>query len=344
MRSSCRHRIARAAGAIVATTVLTAFGATAAASPSQARPAARGHGHHLTDVHVGVLPIVDNSPVYVGMKEGFFKQEGLKVTPVMAESGSDIIPAVLSGSEQFGFSNNVSLIVASSKGLPVTIVSGALTPGSSTKGGYVELLVKASSPIKHMKQLAGKTIAVNALGNVGPLTINYALQKAGVKPSSVHFVQIPFPSMNTALEKGHAAVIWEVEPFLAVLKLQHVAVRVLSNTMATVSPHFPVSSYFSTTTYLAHHHRIAVEFQKAIRRSINFAQHHRKVVAAVLPSYTKITGKLEHFLTYPVFTTNPEVGVLHKTAKLAERYKYTNGAPKWSTLLAGLHVAHPKHG
>lgn len=294
------------------------------------------HSHHLVDVHVGVLPIVDDAPVYVGMKKGFFKKEGLKITPVTAESGSDIIPAVLSGSEQFGFSNNTSLIVASSKGLPVTITSGADTAGHSTKHGYTELIVKASSPIKSLAGLKGKSIAVNALGNVGPLSINYALQKAGVKPSSVHYVQIPFPSMNAALEKGQVDAIWQVEPFLALLKLQKDPVRSLSNTMATVSPHFLVSSYFTTTSYLSHHHGVVVAFKRAMRRSIAFCQHHLKVVAATLPTYTKITSKLAKFLVYPTFTANPEIPVLRKTAKLAVGYHYASSQPKWSSLLKGL--------
>lgn len=300
------------------------------------RVGSRASSHALTTVHVGTLPIVDDAPIYVGMKEGFFARAGIKVVPVAAENGSAIVPAVLAGSEQFGFSNNTSLIVASSKGLPVTIISGALTSGGSTKSGYSELVVKASSPIKTLADLKGATIAVNALGNVGPLTVNYALQKAGVNPASVRYVVIPFPSMNSALQKGQVQVIWDIEPFLALFRAEKYPIRVLANTMTTVSPNFPVSSYFTSASYLASHRQTVVAFARALRESLAFSESHLNVVASVLPTYTAITGHLAHFLVYPTFTSNPEVAVLHKTAQLAVSYHFTTSAPRWGELLSGL--------
>ena len=319
---------------VTVTLVGAVAGLSVTAAASTVRPRAKGRA--LVDVRVGALPIIDDAPIYVGMKEGFFAKHGIKVTPVLAESGSDIIPAVLSGSEQFGFSNNTSLVVASSKGLPVTVVSGALLAGTSTASGYSELIVKASSPIKTMAGLKGKTIAVNALGNVGPLSINYALAKAGVSPSSVHYEQIPFPSMDAALQKGSVVVIWDIEPFIAVLKAQKLPFRALENTMAVVSPHFPVSSYFTSASYLKQHHATAVAFIEALKESLAYAQAHLNVVASVLPTYTKITSKLEKLLVYPTFTANPEVPVIRKTATLALKYGYMTSAPHWSTLLQGL--------
>jgi NitT/TauT family transport system substrate-binding protein len=317
-----------------ATMVSAVTGIASGAAASTPRRPSKAPG--LTEVRVGALPIIDDAPIYVGIKEGFFAKQGIKVTPVLAESGSDIIPAVLSGSEQFGFSNNTSLVIASSKGLPVTIVSGALLAGSSTASGYSELIVRASSPIKSLADLKGKTIAVNALGNVGPLSINDALQKAGVNPSSVHYEVIPFPSMDAALEKGSAEVVWDIEPFIAVLKAEKFPFRVLANTMAAVSPHFPVSSYFASVSYLQQHRAIALRFIKALKESLAFSQAHLSVVASVLPTYTKITSKLEKLLVYPTFTPNPEVPVIRETATLALKYGYMNSAPHWSTLLKGL--------
>ena len=36
----------------------------------------------VTKVKVGVLPISNVAPLYLGMKKGFFKEEGLEVEPV----------------------------------------------------------------------------------------------------------------------------------------------------------------------------------------------------------------------------------------------------------------------
>src|ERR1700742_4454193 len=58
---------------------------------------------------VGVIPIADVAPLYLGIKKGFFKEEKLTIEPQLAEGGAAIIPSVMSGDYQIGFSNAVSL-------------------------------------------------------------------------------------------------------------------------------------------------------------------------------------------------------------------------------------------
>jgi NitT/TauT family transport system substrate-binding protein len=72
---------------------------------------------------VGVVPITDVAPLYVGVAMGFFKDEHLLIEPVPAQSGAAIVPAVISGDDQIGFSNMVSLILAAAHGLPVMAVA-----------------------------------------------------------------------------------------------------------------------------------------------------------------------------------------------------------------------------
>ena len=53
----------------------------------------------VTKVKVGVLPISNVAPLYLGMKKGFFKEEGLEVEPsIGAERQRDRRPAMVSGS------------------------------------------------------------------------------------------------------------------------------------------------------------------------------------------------------------------------------------------------------
>src|SRR4051812_17431691 len=62
-------------------------------------------------VTVGVIPIVDVAPIYLGIKQGFFKDEGLQLKLETAQGGAAIVPGVVSGQYQFGFSNTVSLLL-----------------------------------------------------------------------------------------------------------------------------------------------------------------------------------------------------------------------------------------
>ena len=57
------------------------------------------------------------------------------------------------------------------------------------------------------EDLAGKTIAVNALKGVGEIVIRAALSKLGVDRNSVKLVAMPFPAMRAALNNGQVDAI-----------------------------------------------------------------------------------------------------------------------------------------
>lgn len=59
------------------------------------------------------------APVYLGKQKGFFARRHIDLTLQPAEGGTETIPSVLSGNQQFGFSNVVTLLLAQAQGLPV---------------------------------------------------------------------------------------------------------------------------------------------------------------------------------------------------------------------------------
>ncbi|HEY9473077.1 MAG TPA: hypothetical protein VIS06_04390, partial [Mycobacteriales bacterium] len=51
----------------------------------------------LTTAKVGVLPIVEVAPIYLGIQKGFYKDEKIDLKPQQAQGGAAIVPAVVSG-------------------------------------------------------------------------------------------------------------------------------------------------------------------------------------------------------------------------------------------------------
>src|SRR5215218_9679499 len=113
-----------------------------------------------TTLKVGVIPIADVAPLYVGIEQGYFKDEGLRIEPQIAEGGAAIATSVMSGDYQFGFSNVVSLATARSKKLPLRIVSQGASGHNSEKDAFDTLLVPKDSDIQEAPDLEGKTVAV----------------------------------------------------------------------------------------------------------------------------------------------------------------------------------------
>jgi len=177
-------------------------------------------GDALTSVTVGIIPIVDVAPLYLGVEKGFFKDAGLDVKTEKAQGGAAIVPAVVSNQYQFGFSNSVSLMLAQSKGLDLKVVSN----GNSTTGvegkDFGAVVVKDDSTIQGAKDLEGKKVAVNTLNNINTVTINESVRKAGGDPSKVTYVELPFPEIAPAVAKGDVDAGQVVEPFTTIAAQQ----------------------------------------------------------------------------------------------------------------------------
>ena len=208
---------------------------------------------------VGVIPIADVAPLYLGIKKGFFKEENLTIEPQLAEGGAAIIPSVMSGDYQIGFSNAVSLLIAASKDLPVQIISQGVLGGTTEDDAWDAVVVPKGSDVKSIEDLAGKTIAVNTLNNIGPVTINNALEKAGVDYKSVKYVEVPFPEMGAALEANRVDAAFTVEP--AYSGAVGAGGTSIFSSYVTTAPNLTVATYFASKQYIAENEDVIAALQ-----------------------------------------------------------------------------------
>src|SRR5699024_2858008 len=95
----------------------------------------------LTEGNVGVIPILDTVPIYLGIESGIFEEHGLDINLQEAQGGAAIVPGVQSGDFDIGFSNVTSLIVAHSQGLPVQIVAPGPNSTGDPENDYAAVLV-----------------------------------------------------------------------------------------------------------------------------------------------------------------------------------------------------------
>jgi NitT/TauT family transport system substrate-binding protein len=282
-------------------------------------------------LNVGVIPIADVAPLYLGQQKGFFKQENLTIKPQLAEGGAAIVPAVLSGSDQIGFSNTTSLIIASSKNVPVQIISQGVVGGPSTKEAWDAVLVKKGGSIKSPKDLAGKRIAVNTLQNVGPLTINTALKNRGVDYTKVKYVEVPFPDMNAALKAGRVDAAWVVEPFVTAGK--GMGQVPLLYPYEETEPNLTVATYFASKQYIASHGDEVARFARAMNKSLEYAQSHPDEVRKVVLTYTKIPAAAAEAMTLPQWKADLGRPTIEKTSQLAKEYGFVKEEPNLDDLI-----------
>jgi NitT/TauT family transport system substrate-binding protein len=281
--------------------------------------ASAGGSKQLTKVKVGVLPISNVAPLYLGMEKGFFRKEGLEIEPAPAQSGNEIVTAMVSGDLQFGFLGYVPASSARAQGLPLKLIANADNGAETANKEWTQLMVGKDSPIRDVKDLAGKTIAVNALKGVGEVVIKAALDKQGVDPNSIKLLEVPFPEMPAALEKDRVDVIWAPEPFLTSVLAK--GGREIEAPLTTLGKKFPNGTYATTEQYLGKNQDVVERFARAINKSSDYATQHPDEARATIPKFTKIPADLAKKIRLPLWPTQVDRKQLQKLIDYAVKYK-----------------------
>jgi NitT/TauT family transport system substrate-binding protein len=278
-----------------------------------------------------VIPIADVAPLYLGMKQGFFEEEGLTIKPQLAEGGAAITPAVVSGDFQIGFSNTISLLIAASQDLPVEIISPGVAAAESEKDAWDDLLVPKNGPIKTTKDLEGKTIAVNTLKNICEVTIKASLEKDGVDVDTLKFAEVPFPDMNAALDAGRVDGACVVEPFVSQGKAGKS--KGINPFYERTAPNLTVATYFTSKQYAAENADVVDRFVRAMQKSLAYAQENPDAVREVLLDYTEIPPEAAEAITLPQWRDDLGEDTIELLSELTKKYGLIEEEPDLGELI-----------
>jgi NitT/TauT family transport system substrate-binding protein len=256
---------------------------------------------NTTAVRVGVLPIAAVAPVYAAIEHGYFADEGLEVTPQVAQGGAALVPAVISGDFQFAYTNNVSLIQARERGLPLRVVSDAAQALPSAPGAEDALVVREPA------DLEGATIGVNTVGNLGDVVIRAALEAEGVDPSTLAFVEVPFPDMVAAVETGRVDAGWVVEPFIQAAEAADLR-TVLSPFAATAEQlggeGLSIASYVTSEDFARANPDVVAAFARALKRAFRRLERDPDELRRIVRTYTEIPAPVAARMALPAFTAD----------------------------------------
>jgi len=270
IRSLRRARLLGVALLVCAVAALTAFGGSA----SGARKA------NVT-ITVDTLPIANALPLNLGVQKGFFDKQGISIKTQILQSGNDIVVALQNGNGDIGYLGYVPMMIARTQGIPLSVVAASEVEGTNAADNWQDILVKGSSSIRTAKDLAGKTIAANALKGVGEVVIKAALKKSGVDPSSIKLVALPFPAMPAALANGQVDAVWTPEPFQS--QILNAGGRIVLAPGPVLGKYFPNGGYGALTTWTRKNPGLTKRFRTAMNQSLLYAQNHPSEVRALLP-------------------------------------------------------------
>ena len=212
---------------------VVAFGFTAGLPATAQAPAV---------VNVATTPTDSGAAVYYADELGLFKKAGLDVHVEALASGAAVAAGVASGTIDIAQGSLPSLAAAHEKRIPfVLIAPGALY---SDKAPTSALVVSKTSTFKTAKDLNGKTLANNALKNIGEIAADAWLDKGGADVSSVHVIEMPLGEMESALGQGRIDSAILVEPSLG--KALTGNVKILAPAYSAIAKEFMINAWFTT--------------------------------------------------------------------------------------------------
>ena len=298
---------------LAATALIASLGACGGSGGS---PSVSTSGGTLDKVNVGVIPIVDVAPIYLGKSQGFFAKRNIDLTLTPAQGGAAIVPGVVSGQYQFGFSNVVSLMLAQSKNVPIKAVANGDNSTGNPAKDFGELIVKDPN-IKTAKDLEGKTVATNTLKNIVDTSVRDIVGKAGGDPAKLKFVELGFPDMAAALDAGRVQAIFVVEPFLsaALAKGWHAV-----GSYADIDPNLCVALYFTSTQLATQKPDLVKRFTEAMQESLTYADSHADAARQIVTTYTKITAGAAGAITLPKWSSTIDSASIDKLNSLLVTY------------------------
>ncbi len=254
-----------------------------------------------TKVKVGVLPIANAAPLYIAQEQGFFKEEGIEIEPQVAQGGAELVTSLVAGESQFAFLGYVPVITAKAKGLPIKVIANADNGADTPEKEWQIIMSAKDSDIRKPADLEGKTIALNALRGVGEVTVKAAMEAEGSDPDSVKFIEIPFPEMPAALEKGRVDAIWAPEPFLA--QVLGAGGHEVLPVYQSLGPLFPNGAYATTDEYLAKDKDVVEGFARAINKGLEYATENPDAARKTITTFTKIPPDVVGKIRLPFWPT-----------------------------------------
>jgi NitT/TauT family transport system substrate-binding protein len=315
----------------LAVAVLGAVSLAACGSSSGGSSAGGAASGGLTKVTVLRSTGSTFEPLYIAQEQGFFKAQGLDVTITPgAQDTSQNAPSVVRGDAQFAMTDSSGFIKATAQGLPVQLVSDL--QASTTDAVFPPsdgLIVKPGGSIKSFADVAGKTIALPALGGTLQYICMYSAEKAGADPSKIKFVSLPLPSLVDSVKKGKVDGAYVFATFLDGAKADGLtAIGDGTNNL----PGLPQALLFGSTPWLAKNGATAKKFQTAVAQAIDYANGHPDAVRAVDTKYTQLPAAYIAGRKIQPFSYKVDTSVFSTIVSGMQKYGLITKAPDTSSI------------
>ncbi|MCQ4125456.1 ABC transporter substrate-binding protein [Rhodococcus erythropolis] len=324
LRSTPRFRVVALAAVATAALALTGCSSDATASDDG--------GTQTTTIRIAPQPIADFAPIWLGMEQGYFTDEGLDIQLVEGGASSSAqIPLLLSGNADMAATTAAAAIQARSQNMPVTIVGGLTNFAASDGVDQSGLVVAKDSSISGFRDLEGKTVAISGLKSVSEAVISAAVEKSGGAADKISFIQAPMPNLGDLVSTGGADAAFLIDPFLS--KATDSGLKILGRPFPLAAPGVPGTSLVASESFVDANPDSLAKFRTALAKSVDYANQNPGAVKAALSTQAKIPLEMLANSKNPQFVAVVEPGALGTEIELLVKYGVLTDSVEADSLL-----------
>ena len=281
-------------------------------------------------IRIQALPTDAGAEAFYALDLGFFRDAGLDVDVTPSANGSAMISAVMSGAIDVGYANLFSQAQAHLKGLPLKL----LFPASMYDGSHpaTVLAVALDSPIHSVRDLAGKTIAVNGVGTLIQYAPMIELERLGLSSETMHFVEMPSSAAYPALINKKIDAVELSEPFVSA---SAGLVRILAPGLDGIARRFVSGGFFSSTSWTESHPTETVKLANVFARTAKWANAHHRESAAILAKYAKLSPDAVLRMTRTPYAERIDLPLMQTEIDVTAQYHFLDRTFPIQEMLVG---------
>lgn len=274
----------------------------------------------ITEVRVGVVPVMIFAPLFVADAKGYFADENIVIDIQRNAGGSEPLAPLASGDLDVVFGGaGAGLFNYANRNIDLDndpgfrIVAGVHSESEPLTSPLVVSRERyESGEITSVSDLAGGRVAINAVGAATEYWLAQALEMGGLSIDDVEVVAVNFSDVPAALnsesaDRIDAAILGE--PLVSFAENEGLVVRLSDDFIDG----FQATFLYMSTDFIENNREAAVGFVRAYVRASRYLADDETwgsdEVAGILEEYTTVPAAINQSASRPYFPVDGEVNV-----------------------------------
>jgi NitT/TauT family transport system substrate-binding protein len=252
-------------------------------------------------VTVAVTKGIDVAPLYLALaeKNGYFKEEGLKVEVTKVDTAEAATARVTSGKSDIASSTYGSLFLAENANKARSKAGIKLiADASSTAPDNTVVVATPTSRVKHITDMTKARVAIADSDGISDLLVDTALQTNGVDYRTVKWVPLAPQQTVQALKNGRVDAALVVEP-AAQQVMKTAGAAAVFDVVQGQTDDFPIAGWATTGAYAKANPKTIGAFQRALQRGTDLARSDRSEVEEVLVDEAGVDQDTARMAVFP---------------------------------------------